>query len=68
MAGEPKDIVTEDVGAVQGSAADEADTATGSSDAAASATTDDVPAQPAPDAGEIEWAGGLIQRPPAPQN
>ena len=65
MADEPIDEVTEDVGGVQGS---EADGAVLGSDNAAPSIGGDVPEQPAPDAGEIEWAGGLLKRPPAPQN
>ena len=65
MADEPNDEVTEDVGGVQGTAADDAELGP---DSATPSIAGDVPEQPAPDAGEIEWAGGLLKRPPAPQN
>ena len=65
MADEPDDEVTEDVGGVQGT---EADGAGLNSDVPAPEIVGNPPEQPAPDAGEIEWAGGLLKRPPAPQN
>lgn len=56
----PEDAIEDDIGGVQGTEADHADPA------------DYQPADPidggqpvkAPDAGEIEWAGGLIERAP----
>ena len=66
MASEPDDEeVTEDVGGVQGT---EADGAEPHSDDVAPQIAGDVPEQPTPDAGEIEWAGGLLKKPPAPWN
>ena len=65
MADEPDDAVTEDVGGVQGT---EDDGAGSNPDAAAPQIAGEAPDQPAPDAGEIEWAGGLLKKPPAPQN
>jgi hypothetical protein len=65
MADEPDDQVTDDVGGVQGT---EADGASAGLENPPTQITSDVPEQPAPDAGEIEWAGGLLKRPPAPQN
>jgi hypothetical protein len=55
--------VTDDLGGVQGSSPEEND------DANADASTSSLgsPAdQPAPDAGEIEWAGQLVKKPPTP--
>ena len=65
MADEPENEVTQDVGGVQGTEADDADLG---SESPAAPIASDVPEQPAPDAGEIEWAGALLKRPPAPQN
>ena len=65
MADEREDDVTADVGGVQGT---EADGAGLDRDDPAPQIVGDVPERPAPDAGEIEWAGGLLKRPPAPQN
>ncbi|WP_116090811.1 hypothetical protein [Sphingomonas crusticola] len=65
MADEPDDEMTEDVGGVQGS---EPEAAGLNLDGPAPKIASDAPEQPAPDAGEIEWAGTLLKRPPAPQN
>ena len=54
--------VTEDVGGVQGSDPDEDD----AEPAAAATSTGSPPDQPAPDAGEIEWAGQVVKKPPTP--
>lgn len=65
MADELDDEVTEDVGGVQGAQTDGAGL---NLDSPAPKIASDAPEQPAPDASEIEWAGGLIKQPPAPQN
>jgi hypothetical protein len=55
--------VTDDVGGVQGTSPDEDD-----ADQASSAVTPGSPPdEPAPDAGEIEWAGQLVKKPPTPE-
>ncbi len=65
MADEPDDAVTEDVGGVQGTQEDEAAANAGG---ATPIITGETQNRPAPDAGEIEWAGGLLKKPPAPRN
>lgn len=58
--------VTDDLGGVQGAAP-----AQGDPDAQATASPALEPGAPddapAPDAGEIEWAGQLVKKPPAPE-
>ena len=54
--------VTEDIGGWQGV---DPDDATGA-DVAQQAESGVVPDEPAPDGAEIEWAGGLIKKPPSP--
>jgi hypothetical protein len=55
--------VTDDVGGVQGTAPDEDQV-----DAAPATTSTGSPSdEPAPDAGEIEWAGQVVKKPPTPQ-
>ena len=54
--------VTEDIGGVQGSGPSEQ----ASSDAAGKRRPGAPPDDPAPDAGEIEWAGGFIKKAPSP--
>lgn len=59
--------VTDDVGGVQGSDPDEGDDVDATAAAATqTAVPGTAPSAPAPDAGEIEWAGGAVSRPPAP--
>jgi len=53
--------VTQDIGAVQGTPPDEDD-----DDAAAIIAPGSPADRPAPDAGEIEWAGQLVKKPPTP--
>lgn len=64
-AGELSEQVNDDVGGVQGTGPDEL-----SDDDAidgAAAIKPGAPADaPAPDAGEIEWAGQLLKKPPTP--
>lgn len=63
----PQDLperVSDDLGGVQGEAPDER--ADDGSIAAAEAGGPD--AEPVPDAGEIEWAGQVVKKPPTPQN
>ena len=55
--------VTEDIGGVQGEAPDE-DDASASPEAEPGLPSD----APAPDAGEIEWAGQVVKKPPTPAN
>jgi hypothetical protein len=57
--------VTEDIGGVQGEAPDEDDEASGARAAAHPGAPADAPA---PDAGEIEWAGQLVKKPPTPSS
>jgi hypothetical protein len=62
--GDLPEQVNDDIGGVQGTGPDELsdDDATG-----AAAVTPGAPADaPAPDAGEIEWAGQLVKKPPTP--
>lgn len=54
--------VTEDLGGVQGSAPDE-DGAESAPDLPPGEPSD----EPAPDAGEIEWAGQVVKKPPTPE-
>ena len=59
------DIIVEDVGGVQGSEEEPS----GPTDAGAAPDLAEEPADsPAPDAGEIEWAGALVKKPPSPSN
>lgn len=58
-----EDAITEDIGGVQG--ADEQD-APQDATAGINVPPPQTPDAPAPDAGEIEWAGGTIRKPPAP--
>lgn len=55
--------VNEDIGGVQGSDPD--DDAQEPNPSIARGTTPD---EPAPDAGEIEWAGQVVKKPPTPGN
>ncbi len=55
--------VTEDIGGVQGEAPDE-DDASAPSEAEPGSPSDEL----APDAGEIEWAGQVVKKPPTPAN
>lgn len=57
-------ILAENLGGVQGSAPGEASPAS----SAPPGPIREVPEQPATDAGEIEWAGALVKKPPAPAN
>jgi hypothetical protein len=54
--------VNEDIGGVQGTGPDEE-----SPDATPSITPGTTPNEPAPDAGEIEWAGQVVKKPPTPE-
>lgn len=55
--------VTEDLGGVQGSPPEENE-----ADAPSSAgKPGGPPDQPTPDAGEIEWAGQVVKKPPTPE-
>lgn len=56
--------VDQDVGGVQGSPEPDADEEGAPANAAA--TPGSPPDQPAPDAGEIEWAGQVVKKPPHP--
>ena len=61
------DQITADIGGVQGAddeKADGADPADGGT--APAPALGEKPDRPAPDAGEIEWSGGLIKKPPSP--
>ena len=63
----PENEVTQDVGGVQGTPAAEDDAAPDADRAAGQAAEPGGPeARPAPDAGEIEWAGQLVKKPPSP--
>lgn len=58
-----KDItITEELGGVQGSSPNEE---TGLLTSEPEIPSGEATEMPAPDAGEIEWAGGLIKKPPA---
>jgi len=55
--------VTDDLGGVQGSSPDEdSDQIPLASNSASGSPAE----EPAPDAGEIEWAGQLLKKPPSP--
>jgi hypothetical protein len=54
--------VTEDIGGVQGGDEDADD----GEQVAQSIQPGATPDQPAPDGAEIEWAGGLVKKPPTP--
>lgn len=56
--------VDQDVGGVQGSPEPDADEE--EAPASAAVKPGSPPDQPAPDAGEIEWAGQVIKKPPHP--
>lgn len=58
----PAEPVTEDVGGVQGTAPD----ADSEGDEAAALSPGAPADEPAPDAGEIEWAGQVVKKPPTP--
>ena len=63
----PENEVTQDVGGVQGTPPAEDDAAPDADRAAGQAAEPGGPeAHPAPDAGEIEWAGQLVRKPPSP--
>ena len=63
----PENEVTQDVGGVQGTPAGEDDAAPDADQATGQAAEPGGPqARPAPDAGEIEWAGQLVRKPPSP--
>ncbi|MEW9856075.1 hypothetical protein [Novosphingobium sp. M1R2S20] len=55
--------VTEDLGGVQGTApaSDESESASGALGPGAPSS------EPVPDAGEIEWAGQVVKKPPTPE-
>jgi hypothetical protein len=55
--------VNDDVGGVQGTGPDELSDDEAGDGAAATGSPAD---EPAPDAGEIEWAGELVKKPPTP--
>lgn len=64
-AGDLPEQVNDDIGGVQGTGSDESSDDDATDDTAA--TTPGAPADaPAPDAGEIEWAGQLVKKPPTP--
>ena len=65
MADEDTDPMTEDVGGVQGSEPGDGDL---KPDNPTPEIAADAPEEPVADAGEIEWAGTLVKRPPSPQN
>ena len=65
MADEDEQI-TEDIGGVQGASDDEAEVQNLAPDASPAPALGEKPDRPAPDAGEIEWSGGLIKKPPSP--
>jgi hypothetical protein len=58
---QPTPETEEDVAGVQGDAPEDDKTAPAD-------PLEDTPIAPAPDAAEIEWAGGAIKRPPHPAN
>lgn len=61
------DQITEDIGGVQGASDDEtAGKDQSGGEAVPSPALGEKPDRPAPDAGEIEWSGGLIKKPPSP--
>lgn len=62
IANELEEQVTDDVGGVQGSAPGE-DEPSSKVQGVSTGSPDD---QAAPDAGEIEWAGQLVKKPPTP--
>jgi hypothetical protein len=53
--------IGEDIGGVQGTDPDEA-----ANDESVAVQPGSTPDAPAPDAGEIEWAGQLVKKPPTP--
>jgi hypothetical protein len=55
--------VTDDVGGVQGASPEEEEGLTAAAGAPLGGSTAE---EPAPDAGEIEWAGQLVKKPPTP--
>jgi hypothetical protein len=62
--GKLEESVTDDIAGVQGG--EDVEGAEGQ--AARKAPIGTVPDAPAPDGGEIEWAGVLIKKPPAPKS
>jgi len=56
------DLIEEDVAGVQGGEGEEEPDRTGQI-----APPGQTPDQPAPDGAEIEWAGGVVKKPPAPE-
>ena len=62
---QPEDLaakLTDQIGGVQGGDEDDA-----GERVAQTTSPGSVPDQPAPDGAEIEWAGGLVKKPPTPQ-
>ena len=59
---EIEDEVTDEIGGVQGTD----DTEEQEVQPAQSARIGSVPDEPAPDGAEIEWAGGVVKKPPTP--
>lgn len=55
---------TQDIGGVQGTPPEESDEDDGTLSAAMNPGTPED--RPAPDAGEIEWAGQVVKKPPHP--
>lgn len=62
-AGQMGEQVTQDVGGAQGSAPEEE----GEQTDASPMETGSPPDRPVPDAGEIEWAGQVVKKPPTAQ-
>lgn len=56
--------VTEEIGGVQGGE----DGAGPGEQVTQTAPTGTVPDQPVPDGAEIEWAGGVVKKPPTPNS
>ncbi|QAY79034.1 hypothetical protein [Sphingosinicella sp. BN140058] len=56
--------ITEEIGGVQGGG----DDAGPEEQVAQSASIGTVPDAPVPDSAEIEWAGGVVKKPPTPNN
>jgi hypothetical protein len=67
---ERMDLIDEDLGGVQGTDGGSAERqeAEFAAEGLAPDIRGETPDQPAPDAGEIEWAGALVKKPPAPAN
>jgi len=63
----PEENLDDQIGGVQGAEDEDLDGDNEADRPAQTATPGTRPDEPAPDGAEIEWAGGLIKKPPSPK-